>query len=121
MAKKKANDDNQKDQAGAAGAAMGNTSPGADVNGNGGGNGVTGEETRIVLFKNGNKRNDNDPDFTGRITIGKGESERTLSYVSVWGRVADSGLKYLSGVVNPPKEKQPTVPADDFLDDLDAG
>lgn len=70
-----------------------------------------------VLFKNDKKENPNQPDYTGSINI-KGEEKR----ISMWVKIAKSGVKYLSVAVSEntqPKQcnKKPDVKNEPFIED----
>ena len=55
-------------------------------------------ENSFALFKN-EKSQDNQPDYTGNITLEGGKEMR----LAAWIRESKSGLKYLSGVMSEPQ------------------
>ena len=57
-------------------------------------------ENSFALFKN-EKSQDNQPDYTGNITLSDGKEMR----LAAWIRESKSGLKYLSGVMSEPQVK----------------
>ena len=57
----------------------------------------------FALFKN-EKSQDNQPDYTGNITLEGGKEMR----LAAWIRESKSGLKYLSGVMSEPQVKPNT-------------
>jgi hypothetical protein len=59
---------------------------------------------KISIFKNENKREGHrDPDYSGNITDDNG---KIIHYVVLWENTSKTGLKYLNGKVNEPREKQ---------------
>ena len=60
-------------------------------------------ENSFALFKN-EKSQDNQPDYTGNITLSDGKEMR----LAAWIRESKSGLKYLSGVMSEPQVKPNT-------------
>ena len=54
----------------------------------------------FALFKN-EKSQDNQPDYTGNITLSDGKEMR----LAAWIRESKSGLKFLSGVMSEPQVK----------------
>jgi len=57
----------------------------------------------FALFKN-EKSQDNQPDYTGNITLEGGKEMR----LAAWIRESKSGLKFLSGVMSEPQVKPNT-------------
>ena len=57
----------------------------------------------FALFKN-EKSQDNQPDYTGNITLSDGKEMR----LAAWIRESKSGLKFLSGVMSEPQVKPNT-------------
>ena len=55
-------------------------------------------ENSFALFKN-EKSQDNQPDYTGNITLSDGKEMR----LAAWIRESKSGLKYLSGTMSEPQ------------------
>ena len=69
------------------------------------------------LRRNGKKKNDKAPDFTGLMRIQGVDYE-----LSAWEKTASSGAKWFSGTLRPPYQVSPSVhpvneaPADDSSD-----
>jgi uncharacterized protein (DUF736 family) len=72
---------------------------------------------RGALFKNKDKRSENDPDYRGSINVAEDEY-----WLSAWLKTSKAGEKYMSLSVQPktPKQTAPKVESksDDFDDDL---
>lgn len=69
-----------------------------------------------VLFKNNKKTKDNQPDYTGNITV-----SGTQFNLSAWLKTSKGGDKYMSLAVSPwggmaEKKPQPAKPATDDLE-----
>ena len=59
------------------------------------------------LFKNNNKKNDNHPDYTGKIVL----SNKKEYYLSAWVNTSKSGSKYMSLTIGNETEQKEVAPA----------
>ena len=62
-------------------------------------------EGKISIFKNDKGGNDKRPDYRGKAQVAGKELE-----VSLWLRTAQSGMKYMSGTIQPARDRQPPIP-----------
>jgi hypothetical protein len=60
------------------------------------------QEKTLVIFPVKDKKTSSHPDFTGKIQ----EGDLVLNEVVLWWNESKSGLKYLKGKINEPKQEQ---------------
>jgi uncharacterized protein (DUF736 family) len=60
------------------------------------------QEKTLVIFPVKEKKSNAHPDFTGKIQ----EGDTVLNEVVLWWNESKSGLKYLKGKINEPKQEQ---------------
>jgi uncharacterized protein (DUF736 family) len=58
----------------------------------------------IVLFPNKDKKTSSHPDFNGKIQ----EGDVTIKELALWWNESKTGVKYLKGKINEPRERKET-------------